>query len=199
MRCACEDRASCSCPQNVLDVAYHRRKQPHTAAQHALWAIKHRPAWAHSGAFLTGMRMVEQARACTDRSCATGPCTSPVLRVLDFEFTAASGCYVKGEPCSHTDAVESCRSCARPLELSTSAPVVTVAAHPRSDDIVVGLQVRHCSAMLALVEGVLSALCFRREVTCRFLLRHRTVLARLTQHETAGDARVLARGLTSWT
>ena len=105
---------------------------------------------------------------------ATGPCTLPVLRVLDFEFTAAAGCYVKGEPCAHPDAVESCRSCARPLELRTSAPVVTVAAHPRSDDIVVGLQARHRTAMPTVCEGVLSTVCFRREAICRFLRRTST-------------------------
>ena len=65
-----------------------------------------------------------------------------MLRVLDFELTPTSGCYVKGEPCEHPSAAESCRRCARPFELRTAAPVVAVAAHPRSEDIVVGLQVR---------------------------------------------------------
>ena len=50
--------------QNLLDVARLRRKQPHTATQHALWAIKHRPAWAQSGAFLTGVCVVQQTLAC---------------------------------------------------------------------------------------------------------------------------------------
>ena len=38
--------------------------QPHTAVQHALWAIKHRPAWAQSGAFLAGTCVAQQSLAC---------------------------------------------------------------------------------------------------------------------------------------
>ena len=131
--------------------------------------------------------------ACALTAAATGPCTVPVLRVLDFEFTAAAGCYIQRKPCSHSDAIESCRSCARPLELRTSAPVVAVAAHPQSEDVVVGLQASHRS-IAAPFERVLSFVCPRREAICRFLRRRRTA-ARARRSDS--DARALKRGPTT--
>jgi hypothetical protein len=105
-------------------------------------------------------------------SARTGPPTAPLIRVLDFEMNPTAGCYVQGEPCVHADAAASCRSCARPLELRTSAPVVAVAAHPRTQDIVVGLQARP-QGRQPDAGRVLSAAGFRREGPCRFLQTNR--------------------------
>lgn len=100
-------------------------------------------------------------------SARAGPPTAPLLRVLDFELNPTAGYYVRREPCVHADAAASCRSCARPLELRTFAPVVAVAAHPRTEDIVVGLQARR-QRRQPHTGCLLSAARFRREAACRF-------------------------------
>ena len=116
------------------------RRPKRSAAQEALWAIPHRPAWTADGAYF-----------CTGMSCAClavrphtnwpASLVSPALHFLDFSagneeatfHVAREAC---APPCPLAWGCRRCRS--EPLAVVTSAPATAVAVHPVTDDMVAG-------------------------------------------------------------